>query len=271
MLSYVVSMLFYFSFLMVAIEFSRKHVTFSLWFWILSLFTFPLWILMGQVDGWFRWFKILSVLLPVAFVLNPARYAWQNPQLKNKFFSFFRKDWALWFLYAILFLNILEATVKDLELGNIPNFVVGIFLILTIPFPTRYWKFGGKNSDLLLYTSAAWNFLYTTWNLVFVYAEGATFFGGTICILLAAEIYPLIKKRPELYIIARAYTLAIHMIMRAMFDWVFPTYMNFEPFYNESLKDTWGLFNLVLTIPFVFWYLWQLHSGKSLIKEEQEV
>ena len=128
----------------------------------------------------FRWFKVLSVLLPTALVVGTARLAYNNPQKKNKLFEIFRKDWVLWFLYAVLFLNILEATVKDYQLGNIPNMLVGVILIITMPFPMKYWKFGGKYSELIFYSTVAWNFIYTTWNLCFVYAEGAAYFGGTI-------------------------------------------------------------------------------------------
>ena len=76
-------------------------------------------------------------------------------------------------------------------------------------------------------------------------------------------IWSIIKKRPELYIISRVYTLAIHMLMRSMSDWVFTSYMNFAPFYNEGFKNGWGVVNLVLAVPYLFWYLWQLNSGKG--------
>lgn len=234
-----------------------------MWFWLLSLGTFPLWIMLGQVQGWFRWFKVLSVLLPTALIVGPARMAYHQPENKNKVYEFLRKDWVLWFLYCMLALNILEATLKDFELGNMPNAFVGAILIFTMPFPKRYWKFGGKNTDLLFYSTAAWNFIYTTWNLCFVYAEGVAFFGGTICILMAAEIYPLLKKRPELYIISRIYTLAIHMLMRSMAGTVFTTFMDFTPFYSESFKNGWGMVNVAFAVPYMFWYLWVLFNGQA--------
>lgn len=260
---YVVSMTLYFFLLLFVIDFCRKHVKISMWFWILSIGTFPLWIVLGQVQGWFRWFKVLSVLLPTALVVGTARMAYYQPLNKNKLFEFLRKDWVHWFLYSILALNILEATVKDFQLGNTANMLVGAILIFTMPFPKKYWKFEGKNADLIFYSTVAWNFIYTTWNLCFVYAEGAAYFGGTICILMAAEIYPILKKRPELYIISRVFTLALHMLLRSMSDWVFTSYMNFTPFYFESFKNGWGVVNLVLAVPYMFWYLWQLNSGKG--------
>ncbi len=60
-------------------------------------------------------------------------------------------------------------------------------------------------------------------------------FAGTVCILLAAEIYPLLARRPELYIMARIYTLAAHLLIRACWD-IFPVIMPisvFDPVFNH--------------------------------------
>jgi len=143
------------------------------------------------------------------------------------------------------------------------NAFVGTILIFTMPFPQRYWKFGGKNADLLFYSTAVWNFIYTTWNACFVYAEGVAYFGGTICILMAALIYPLLKRRPELYIISRIYTLAIHLLMRSMAGTVFTTFMNFTPLYSESFKNGWGIVNVAFAVPYMFWYLRVLFNGQA--------
>lgn len=260
---YILSMSIYFILLIVIIDLCRKYVKGSMFFWLISLATFPLWIILGQVEGWFRWFKVLSVLLPTAFIVGTARLAYYKPMNKNPILEFLRKDWVYWFLYAMLALNILEATIKDVQLGNIANAFVGAVLIITMPFPMKYWKFGGKKADLLFYSTVAWNFLYTTWNLAFVYAEGVAFFGGTICILMAAELYPVFKKRPELYIISRIYTLAFHMLMRTMGQSVFTQFMDFTPFYLESFKNGWGIVNVLIAIPYLFWYLWVLNEGKG--------
>ncbi|HDP81483.1 MAG TPA: hypothetical protein ENN21_11630 [Spirochaetes bacterium] len=253
----------YFALQMLVIDLCRKYVKGSMWFWLFSLATFPLWIVLGQVEGWFRWFKVLSVLLPTAIILGTARMAYYKPESKNWFFDFLRKDWVLWFLYGMLALNILVALLKDLQLGNLANAFVGAVLIITMPFPMKYWKFGGKRADILFYSTAGWNFLYTTWNLAFVYAEGVAFFGGTFCILIAAELYPVFKKRPELYIISRVYTLAFHMLMRTMGQSVFTRFMDFTPLYSEAFKNGWGIVNLVIAIPYLFWYLHVLNEGKG--------
>lgn len=112
---------------------------------------------------------------------------------------FFRKDWVLWFLHAILGLNILEASLKDFEMGNWLNGLSGFILIVTIPLVKSGkgkrvgWKISQeKPGDLLAYTDAIWNFLYTSWNIAFVYSENPGYAASSLCILLAAELYPVI-------------------------------------------------------------------------------
>ncbi len=255
---YVVSMTGYIVFLLLLIEGMRRTPRLTAIFWILSLFTFPLWI--EQLDGWFRWAKTVSVLIPTALVVGTARLAWHYRENTHAITRFFRGDWVLKVLYAVLFLNIAEATAKDLVTGNYFNFLCGIILCITIPFPRykngvrQYWLISkDKPNDLLFYSTAAWNFLYTTWNLAFVYGENTGFFASSFCILIAAELYPVIKKRPELYIIARVYTLAFHILIRANAD-IFTPLMDSSAWRNESVLYWWGAINLMLHIPFVIWY-----------------
>ncbi|QIL46628.1 hypothetical protein G7081_05825 [Vagococcus coleopterorum] len=261
-LQYGATMALYIIILMLIVEFMRKNYRFASWFWLATLLTFPLWIMSGGVDGWFRWFKILSVILPT-IVLGFARVANADNKM-GEYWESLKKNWMLWFLYGILFLNILEATIKDIEMGNYLNAFAGFVLCLTIPYAPKFWELENKpNGDLLVYTTVMWNFLYTTWNAAFVYAEGATFFASSICILLAAELYPIIKRRPELYVIARVYTLATHLLIRALAPTLFPQIMNSTTWFNPEFLKYWGTFNFIIAIPFVFWHTWQLHTGKS--------
>lgn len=256
-----VSMLVYFTVLILIVEFMRtKHRAASV-IWVLSLLTFPLWI-MGGVEGWFRWAKILSVILPT-IIVGFCRVS-NVEDRKGKTWEFFQKPWILWFVYCILFLNIFEATMKDVDLGNYANAACGFLLCVTIPFAPKFWEYEKSGrGDLIVYTSFAWNFLYTTWNLCFVYGESPNYFASSVCILLAAELYPLFKRRHELYITARVYTLATHMIVRSCFGGVILKLMDSTSWFSPNVLSTWGVINLVLIIPFVFWHMWQLHTGKA--------
>lgn len=253
---YLVSMPLYIGILLFMIELMRKHYKASAIFWFLTLLTFPLWF--DQLEGWFRWAKTLSVLLPTAIIVGLARIA--NFEKREGWWKAFRKDWVLWSLYGVLGLNILEASLKDLALGNYFNAASGFILIVTIPLfkskktKKRGWAFSKeKPGDLLAYTDPIWNFLYTTWNIAFVFAENPGFAASSLCILLAAELYPIIKKRPELYVTARVYTLAIHILIRSTYD-IFTPIMDSSAFANPTAVHYWGIANLVLSVPYLFWF-----------------
>lgn len=260
---YVLSMGAYFVLQMFVIEYMKRHYKFAAIFWIVSLLTFPLW-LMGGVSGWFRWAKILSVILPTILV-GLFRVAAQEKR-SGKFWAFLRKDWIVWFLYLVLLLNIAEASLKDVGLGNYGNALCGLLLCLTVPFPNgrKFFNLSDRDkSSVIAYTTASWNFLYTTWNLCFVYGESPKYFASSLCILLAAEIYPIIKRRPELYITARIYTLAAHLLIRSCFPNLFISLMDASSWFSPNVLKLWGLVNGIIIIPYMFWYIWQLHTGKS--------
>jgi len=263
---YIASMAGYIVFLLLLVEGMTKAPRVAFAFWILSLLTVPLWA--DNLDGWFRWAKTISVLLPTAIVVGMARLAYFYKDSQHPTLVFFRRDWVLWCLYGVLFLNIAEATLKDVVSGNYFNFVCGVILCLTIPWPKynkgvrQYWLFDKvKPNELLFFSTAAWNFLYTTWNMAFVYGENAGYFASSFCILLAAELYPVIKKRPELYIIARVYTLAFHILMRACYD-IFTPVMDSSSWANESVLYWWGAANLLMHIPFAIWYFKKKREDK---------
>lgn len=264
MVKYVLSMGGYFLILMAITAFMRKYYKIANIIWIAAIFTCPIWS--RNVEGWFRWAKTVSVLLPTILV-GLARVS-NIENKKGKFWEFVQKGWVMWFLYGVLFLNIMEATIKDYQMGNILNALCGVILCITIPYPGKFWNVGknmnkGGCGDLVVYTTIGWNFLYTTWNGCFVYAETGAYFASSICIILAAEMYPLIKRRPELYIMSRVYTLATHIFIRACFGGLFPVIMNASTWHNDQILKYWGIVNGVICVPYALWYAWQLHTGKA--------
>lgn len=266
--SYIISMSLYIIVLLLLVELMRKKYKFAAVFWILALFTFPLWF--EQLDGWFRWVKTLSVLLPTALIVGLARIA--QFEKRKGWWKAFRKDWVLWSLYGILGLNILEASLKDFEMGNYFNAISGLILIVTIPLFKKKrktnpgWEIGDKfPGDLLVYTDGLWNFLYTTWNIAFVFGEHPGYAASSFCILLAAEIYPILKRRPELYVTARVYTLAIHILIRAIYD-VFTPVMDSSQFANENVVYWWGIINFVLHVPYLFYYFMKRRILHKIIR-----
>lgn len=244
-LSYVVSMMVYILFLVLFLEKTRENQKFYKWFFILALFSIPLWFI--NLHSWFRWAKTISVLIPTCF-LSFVRLA--NDGKHNNILHSLRKKWPLWILYFVLLLNIAEATMKDFQMGNMFNAICGVILCITIPLPTKHWRIGkndGVNTfaELIADLPLSWCLLYVTWNAAFVYAENTTFFASSLCILLAPEIWMLFKKRTDLWLMGRVYTLAIHILIRSCYD-IFTPIMDSTAWFNQDVLYWWGAFNLVL-------------------------
>lgn len=262
---YVLTMGAYIAFLLLLIVVMRKYHKFAHFFWFATLLTIPLWFI--NLDGWFRWVKTFSVLIPI-IVLGYARIA-NHENKEGNLWDVFRKKWVVYFFYGVLFLNILEASLKDLALGYYANAICGIILCVTIPLPPKFWKIAkGKTCDVVGFTSIAWNLLYTLWNACFVFGESPAYFASSVCILLAAELYPLIKKRPELYATARIYTLGAHLIIRACFPNLFLNLMNSSSWYSELALYNWGYANVAFGFVYLTWFIYKMKKGTYIVAEE---
>lgn len=268
-LSYVVSMGMYVLFLFLFLEFTREKQSFYKWFFILALLSFPLWFL--NLHSFFRWAKTISVLVPICFV-SFVRIS-NDGNHENVMMSL-KKKWPLWILYLILNLNIIEAVKQDIELGNFYNAIAGIILCITIPLPTKHWRIGnhdGKNSfaELIADLPLAWCLLYVTWNAAFVYSENTMFFASSVCILIAPEIWMFAKKRTDLWLMGRIYTLAIHILIRSCYD-IFTPVMDSSLWYNAGVANYWGLANLVLHVGYLIYWFFKLRSKPYVIKHSAE-
>ncbi len=95
------------------------------------------------------------------------------------------------------------------------------------------------------------------------------FFASSLCILLAPEIWMIAKKRTDLWLMGRIYTLAIHILIRSSYD-IFTPLMDSTLWYNESVLYFWGVLNLVLhSVYLVFWFF-KLRSKPYIIKHSEE-
>ena len=81
-----ISMVVYTVLLMLLTEFMRRHYRTSMWVWVVSLATIPLWIINIPGDDWFRWAKNLSVILgnseahcSVKWLGTTKRDFWHSP------------------------------------------------------------------------------------------------------------------------------------------------------------------------------------------------
>ncbi len=268
-LSYIVSMSLYVLFLFLFLEYTREKQKFYKWFFILALLTFPLWFI--NLHSFFRWAKTISVLIPICLV---SFIRISNDGNHKDVLMSLKKKWPLWLLYLVLNLNIIEAVKQDLELGNYFNAIAGIILCITIPLPTKHWriaKHDGKNNfaELIADLPLAWCLLYVTWNAAFVYSENTMFVASSICILIAPEIWMLVKKRTDLWLMGRIYTLAIHILIRSCYD-IFTPIMDSSLWYNESVCYFWGLGNLILHVGYLVYWFFKLRNKPYVIKHSAE-
>lgn len=268
-LSYIVSMTMYVLFLYLFLEYTREKQSFYKWFFIVALISIPLWFI--NLHSWFRWAKTISVLIPTCFV-SFVRIS--NDGRHEDIMMSLKKKWPLWVLYFILMLNIVEASLTDFELGNYFNAIAGIILCITIPLPTKHWriqKHDGKNNfaELIADLPLAWCLLYVTWNAAFVYAENTTFFASSLCILLAPEIWMLAKKRTDLWLMGRIYTLALHILIRSSYD-IFTPVMDSTSWFNADVLYFWGLLNLVLHVGYLVYWFFYLRSKPYVLKHSAE-
>ncbi|KAL0245957.1 hypothetical protein GEMRC1_007173 [Eukaryota sp. GEM-RC1] len=102
--------------------------------------------------------------------------------------------------------------------------------------------------------------------MAFVYGESGAYFTASVCILTAALLYTLLKQRSELFIIARVYTLAFHIALRACSD-IFISLMDSSTWMNEQVLWWWGLVNLVLHLPFLIWYFRKKENVETALPE----
>lgn len=268
-LSFIVSMLVYLLFLVMFLDFTREKQSFYKWFFILALFTFPLWFL--NLHSWFRWAKTISVLIPTCFV-SFIRIA-NDGNHENTMHSL-RKKWPLWILYVVLMLNIAEATLTDFEMGNVLNAICGVILCVTIPLPTKHWRIGkndGTNTfaELIADLPLTWCLLYVTWNAAFVYAENTTYFASSLCILIAPEIWMFLRKRTDLWLMGRVYTLAIHILIRSSYD-IFTPVMDSTLWFNPAVLKWWGGVNIILHCTYLIYWFFAYRSKDYELKYSQE-
>ncbi len=251
--SYLISMSIYITILLLLTEATRRSIIFG---FMLNICLVILLFFSKNIDGWFRWAKDLSVLIPM-IVVSIGRLS-SSKQFNSRIGKFFRGNVVLGFFAAMVALNILEASIKGIELGNYANGICGLLLMATIPFSIKKaWRFDENDRNTLVSDlTLTWCLLYTSWNACFVYGESPAFFASSLCILLVPEIYNIVsvkRKKANLWLHARIYTLMIHVSIRSFYD-VFTPYMNAESWHNDLVWKYWGIINVVVMGVYSIWW-----------------
>lgn len=185
-----------------------------------------------------------------------------------------KEKWPMWILYAILMLNIIEAMLQDVSSGYYFNAACGLMLCVTIPLPTKHWRVGkndGKNTfaEILADLPLAWCLLYVTWNAAFVYGENISYFASSLCILLVPQIWMFFKKRVDLWLMARVYTLAVHLLIRASYD-IFTPVMDSSAWFSADFLRIWGIVNFALHIIYVLYVFSKARKKETVLKYSEK-
>lgn len=239
---------FFAAFLMVA-ELFRRYRLVGLTFFVLSL---PA-LLVPNANLFMR-IKTISVLLPMCF-LAYARY---KPRIEGFIYKL---------IYLVIVLNIIEASVIDWQTGNILNIVAAVGLIVCLPYSRKHWEVSGRHSDFVVHVPAYWPYLYTTWNLCFLYSARITTFGYALPLLLAPVAYALLLRRSDLYFQARAYTFGFYLFVRTLAGDT--PLMNLPAFdltgwYSPDAALAWSVVNVIFTGACLYSYGASRNKNKAI-------
>ena len=237
----------------VIIEMMARYRYFAFVISVFALLTFSLWL--EKFVDWFYFVKILSVWLPLlAYGIIKALYP-----ISQK-----ANSWATQFArlgFFLLVLNILEASFKDLQIGNYLNSATGILLILILPLlsSTNWTADDYKGSPFLIYadTPYFYIFLYSSWNICFVYSVFPQYFLIVALSLAYCLCHVYIIKVPRLWFSFRTFTLGLILMIRANTDLV-ETHLDLSHLYHPDATTIWGGINLIL----IFGYLVRERKGE---------
>ncbi len=193
--------------LVITEEIFHRYPRFSLAFFSIALIIlFPCWVLLIGVEDWFVWVKVLSIAsgIIVLSLLRTTRLG-SNAKLIQ------------WTTYAFLAVNILEATVRDVVVGNMANYLnaaAGFLLIITLEkLSTVHVDKKGSNRDLLWSgMTLPWIVGYTLWNWVFIYLNFG-FQSSVAHIAVLGSALLVVFRNKDRWLQARAFTLGMYFIL----------------------------------------------------------
>lgn len=178
--------------------------------WVVFLICpFLLPLLLAEKDfSYFLWMKMYSVCLGTSWLLACRYTAWAQ----NKT--------ALWILWGIFALNILEAIVEgalDRTILSYVNCISGVLLLFTLP-SVKEIRVDTHHStrDLLWDIPMKWVIGYSIWNWTFIYTTWPEFGLRHLVILLASLLISV--RNTQLWIQSRAFILGVYLLIHFSYD-----------------------------------------------------
>ncbi|MBS4539409.1 hypothetical protein GOQ27_13110 [Clostridium sp. D2Q-11] len=237
-------------------------------FMVLPVILTPVWLNSGsEITSWFTWIKVYSAVAG-SIIFMVIRFT--NFHKKHK--------WYLTLVPIILGLNILEAVIREFQVGlegfngmvdgvnyisggwNYVNASAGILSIILICGWFGIYRRTGKRKDMVwpdqttMYVIA-----YAFWNISYVYscAPGNAFYSGFA--LNIAPIIPALFWAKGTWIQNRAHTLSVWMIWVMTFPYFFAgTDSAFRVALSYNPTANWTLALLALTSNALL-AIWQLY------------
>jgi hypothetical protein len=248
-------------------ELSRSSKWFSvLFYFVIPIpLTFLVWIHTGtdpantDINTWFHWVKLYSVLIAVVgFTLM-------------RFTSLGENKWMKFFPAFILFINILEAVLRDFELGaagggifHWMNGIAGVFSAITLCGMSGVFIDTKHKRDLLWPDMTLfWIIAYDVWNFTYIYncVPEHAFYG--LAVLLACTI-PAVFIKKGTWVQARALTLAAWM----MYIFTFPGVVTSAASRVDAVDSTGpnmalSALSLLLNGAFFVYHFWRVYTQRK--------
>jgi hypothetical protein len=224
----------------------------------------------NDITSWFTWVKVYSALTG-SIIYMVIRFT--NYHKKHK--------WYLALVPGILALNILEAAVRELQVGiagfngmvdgmkyisggwNYVNAAAGIINILVICGWAGIYATSGKRKDMIWRDQTILYILaYDIWNIAYVYscAPGNSFYSG-FALNIAPTIPALLWARGT-WMQNRAHTLSFWMMWVMTFPYFFATGSTFNVAlsYNPAANWTLALASLGLNVALAVWQVYRIRK-----------
>lgn len=239
-------------------EFCLRYVRLSLLVVVMMTLSLPF----LEFDNWFIKVKTFSVLLPIVW-LGVTRLAYEG---SHHFLEVFRKNWVFTFLWIIVGLNIFELCIRLFEWGYYANALAGLILIITLVLPrSDNWRVGeSPGFPFQVKLSVVWAALYTSWNLASF--SGTYNFLYNVC-LLSVPLFYSFSGRADLWLSARAYTLALGVFIMGYHNFISP-HIDYTPYINDTVTHSWGWINLALHLGYLIY--WNSEPKAKKIGTHQE-
>jgi hypothetical protein len=249
-------------------------------FMVIPVLLTPVWLMMdSEITSWFTWVKVYSALAGsiIYMVIRFTDYHKKHP-------------WYLILVPGILALNILEAVIREFQVGilgfhgmvdgmqyisggwNYVNGAAGILNILLICGWTGIFASSGKKKDMLWPDQTRlWIIAYGVWNISYVYscAPGNAFYSG-VALNISATI-PALFWAKGTWMQNRAATLSFWMmwVMTMPYFFAIGSTFNVSVSYNPAANWSIALLSLALNVTLAVWQVYRIAKSKlNPLKDE---